>query len=70
MASKENGQSGETGANMRADLTGTVIAGALKLDAPVAMPDQSRVRVTVESVDDLNGNDKRDRSNYGASWRQ
>ena len=39
---------------MKADLTGTVIAGVLKLDEPVALPDQSRVRVTVESVDDSN----------------
>ncbi|MCH8922118.1 MAG: hypothetical protein IIA67_03085 [Planctomycetes bacterium] len=39
---------------MKADLTGTVIAGTLKLDEPVALPDQSRVRVTVESVDDSN----------------
>lgn len=50
----EIGQRRGMGANMRTDLTGTVIAGALKLDAPVALPDQSRVRVTVESVDDSN----------------
>ena len=44
---------------MRADLTGIVIAGAPKLDAPVALLDQSRVRVTIESVDDSNEGWKR-----------
>jgi len=39
---------------MKADLRGTVVGGTLKLDEPVALPDQSRVRVTVESVVDSN----------------
>lgn len=39
---------------MKTDLTGTVVDGTLKLDQPVALPDHSRVRVTIEPVHESN----------------
>jgi hypothetical protein len=39
---------------MRTDLTATVIDGTLKLDEPLPWPDDSRVRVTIESIGDSN----------------
>ncbi|MCE9557041.1 MAG: hypothetical protein K8T91_27150 [Planctomycetes bacterium] len=35
---------------MPTDLTATVLGGELKLDQPLALPDQSRVRVTIQPV--------------------
>lgn len=35
---------------MSTDLTATVLGGALKLDQPLSLPDQSRVRVTIQPV--------------------
>ena len=35
---------------MNTDVTGTVLGGALKLDQPLSLPDQSRVRVTIQPV--------------------
>ena len=35
---------------MSTDVTGTVLGGALKLDQPLSLPDQSRVRVTIQPV--------------------
>jgi len=43
---------------MNTNLTGVVVGGELKLDQPLLLPDQSRVRVTIQS----------DVSNEG--WRQ
>ena len=37
---------------MRTETTGTVVHGGLQLDHPIALPDQSRVRVAVEPDDD------------------
>lgn len=39
---------------MKTNLTGTVVDGMLKLDAPVGLPNDSRVRVTVESIGESN----------------
>ena len=39
---------------MKTDLTATVIGGSLELDAPLALPDKSRVRVTVEWLTETN----------------
>ncbi len=39
---------------MKTDLTATVIGGSLELDTPLALPDRSRVRVTVESLSETN----------------
>ena len=36
---------------MRTETLGTVVAGALQLDQQLDMPDQSRVRVAVEPVE-------------------
>lgn len=36
---------------MRTETTGTVVDGALKLDHPLDLPDHSRVRVAVESLE-------------------
>lgn len=35
---------------MSTDITGTVLGGTLKLDQPLSLPDQSRVRVTIQPV--------------------
>jgi len=35
---------------MRTELTGTILGGTLKLDQPLSLPDQSRVRVTIQPV--------------------
>ena len=35
---------------MSTDVTGTVLGGTLKLDQPLSLPDQSRVRVTIQPV--------------------
>ena len=35
---------------MSTDVTGTVLGGILKLDQPLSLPDQSRVRVTIQPV--------------------
>lgn len=35
---------------MSMDVTATVLGGALKLDQPLPLPDQSRVRVTIQPV--------------------
>lgn len=35
---------------MQTDLIGTVLGGALKLDQPLSLPDQSRVRVTIQTI--------------------
>jgi hypothetical protein len=35
---------------MRIEVTGTVVAGGLRLDAPIDLPDNSRVRVAVEPL--------------------
>ncbi len=40
---------------MIADLTGTVLGGTLKLDRPLSLPDQSRVRVTIQPVQSNEG---------------
>lgn len=40
---------------MIADLTGTVLGGTLKLDQPLLLPDQSRVRVTIQPVQSNEG---------------
>ena len=37
---------------MAAELTGTILGGQLRLDRPIELPDNSRVRVAVEPVDD------------------
>lgn len=37
---------------MAAELTGTIMGGQLKLDQPIGLPDNSRVRVAVEPVGD------------------
>ncbi len=39
---------------MKTDLTATVIGGSLELDTPLALPDKSRVRVTVASLSETN----------------
>jgi hypothetical protein len=39
------------GFTMKAETLGTVVAGALKLDQQLDWPDQSRVRVAVESLE-------------------
>jgi hypothetical protein len=36
---------------MKTETLGTVVAGALKLDRQLDLPDQSRVRVAVESLE-------------------
>ncbi len=36
---------------MKAEILGTVVAGELKLDQYLNLPDQSRVRVAVESLE-------------------
>ena len=38
------------GVDMSNDMTGTVLGGQLKLDEPLSLPDQSRVRVTIQPV--------------------
>jgi hypothetical protein len=35
---------------MSSDLTATVLGGELKLDQPLLLPDQSRVRVTIQPI--------------------
>ncbi len=37
---------------MRTEITGTVVAGGLQLDRPIEFPDNSRVRVAVEPLDE------------------
>jgi hypothetical protein len=36
---------------VRTESLGTVVAGALKLDEQISLPDQSRVRVAIEPVE-------------------
>jgi hypothetical protein len=37
---------------MRTETTGTIVAGGLQLDAPIDLPDKSRVRVAVEPLEE------------------
>jgi hypothetical protein len=37
---------------VRTEITGTVVAGGLQLDQPIEFPDNSRVRVAVEPLDE------------------
>ena len=37
---------------MKSEVTGTIIAGALQLDQPIDLPDNCRVRVSVEPLGD------------------
>jgi len=38
---------------MKSEITGTIIAGELRLDEPIDLPDNSRVRVAVEPLMEL-----------------
>ena len=41
--------------DMSTEVTGTVLGGALNLDQPLSLPDQSRVRVTIQPLDANDG---------------